>query len=1360
MQVSSNPTTPVLSGSMNWDPVRKRLSSADLHDALKAASELRHNIEIVHTTEFPLLLSALLPAFSSVLAHRTRPSPDTTSVEHKLRHTILDIINKMPSNEVLRPHAPHLIAVAMDILNRDYEDNSLLASKIIFDLYKAYRSLPQDYVQPYLDFVVGAYRNLPAAVQRNFTFPSSSLPAPPARPSSSSVAVGGATTGTATTSGSSSTPTPPETEKLDVEKADSSKAEEQEVVTEAKPPGAVVPAASAGATTPPPPPPPPVNPFSTSVLALRSNVSFRVLTESPLIVMLMLQLYPSFLKTNIPVLINVMMESLSIRPPTLESVATSTPQELDNSIKRLYYSRSRELVSAQAKTLSFVTYLLRSFAADLKPYEDRLASSVVSLMKSCPRESISTRKELLVATRHVLNSEFRKGFFRHVDSLLDERVLMGTNHRFSDQAMLRPLGYTTLADLVQHARSMLSMSQVSKVVLVFSRVLHDSSMTLPLATQYTAVRTLLTLVDLIYQNKDPNPQLGRDLLVRMLRTLVDKLAALVVYFPVVLEEEQQRVVGSGDEGDRGAEVTGRVPSSNPHHPLRRETVTTVSGTPPDSVRDVQIMVRAIIVGNKTIITYINGYRNLRDRAEQQKLLPAGTNDEVFSASSRLTNTECAVIDRYIMTVFSAAKILKEKGVVVSPPAGRGPTEKTLSEQHRDALTYFAAAFASFDGVHLTRTLGNRLDELIHAIVDDPLVMVVPRHLLGASASTSFEFCTLLLGHLVEKMDDLAMPRSGPIAFLDPPASLHSDHTIAIKSKIDSVLGDPGDRKENQTRTSATLLQLFERVLKSLSVFPENESIVRRHLRRIVVVCLRTSFEDTEAWPDNYSMLLRYLFRSISAGKFEDSYKELLPVIPTVLNGLCRVISCSKDFVLRYAAVELCLTIPARLSALLPHINLLLRVIVPALDSHSGDLVNLGLRTLEFWVDNLNPLFLIPEISKNAELFTQLMQSLSRHLRPAPYPYGLLTLRLLGKLGGKNRQFLREPLRLQLSQEDARGQALQLTSSWAVAPECSSVVHGFSFGTPVPLERCVEVLRQIATSMNDGVGAHDDGEQNVLVKWDENPRLWTDRIDLIDFAAYQKDVLEQTKLKQANACASLLFIAARRWVEGKEGLQPCHKKSILLGLMYASILDSSRKESLNVLKSLVSQERGTVLRESTVDFLSESSAAARAPGLDFLKTLVDVSEGGKPSNDIFVGELLTDLCKAIASKDWDSRALLQDAVCMVLDVMGADWSRQREMELITAAFVAVKSIPLELSHSSTSALLFFVKVCVGLYGSPWKKDSSEKSTLFDTLDAGNVERSFNGNERKQFVSSENVSKPSMEVFRLALIETAAPQDIVR
>ena len=178
-------------------------------------------------------------------------------------------------------------------------------------------------------------------------------------------------------------------------------------------------------------------------------------------------------------------------------------------------------------------------------------------------------------------------------------------------------------------------------------------------------------------------------------------------------------------------------------------------------------------------------------------------------------------------------------------------------------------------------------------------------------------------------------------FVGPPGN-HTSAKENVRLQFNRVAQLPVESDKMLQRKSATFLQLFERVLKSLSSFPENEVVVRKHLRRIVAICLQASMENTSDWPDGHCMLLRYVFRSVSAGKFEESYKELLPLIPTVLNGLFRVVVASKDSpTLLHTAIELCLTIPARLSSLLPHMNLLLRIILPALDSSSGDLVNLG-----------------------------------------------------------------------------------------------------------------------------------------------------------------------------------------------------------------------------------------------------------------------------------------------------------------------------------------------------------------------------------------------------------------------------------
>ena len=51
---------------------------------------------------------------------------------------------------------------------------------------------------------------------------------------------------------------------------------------------------------------------------------------------------------------------------------------------------------------------------------------------------------------------------------------------------------------------------------------------------------------------------------------------------------------------------------------------------------------------------------------------------------------------------------------------------------------------------------------------------------------------------------------------------------------------------------------------------------------------------------------------------------------------------------------------------------------------SDALATLGLRTMEYWVDSLNPEFLEPAM---APVVPALMRALWAHLRPLPYPFG-------------------------------------------------------------------------------------------------------------------------------------------------------------------------------------------------------------------------------------------------------------------------------------------------------------------------------------------------------------------------------------
>merc|ERR1711938_260883 len=69
-------------------------------------------------------------------------------------------------------------------------------------------------------------------------------------------------------------------------------------------------------------------------------------------------------------------------------------------------------------------------------------------------------------------------------------------------------------------------------------------------------------------------------------------------------------------------------------------------------------------------------------------------------------------------------------------------------------------------------------------------------------------------------------------------------------------------------------------------------------------------------PAHYYSLLRALFKSIGGGKFEQLYKEFLPLLPTLLQGLIGAHAASHQPPVRELLLELCLTLPARLAPLL------------------------------------------------------------------------------------------------------------------------------------------------------------------------------------------------------------------------------------------------------------------------------------------------------------------------------------------------------------------------------------------------------------------------------------------------------------
>ncbi|KAG8921641.1 hypothetical protein FRC01_000141 [Tulasnella sp. 417] len=222
--------------------------------------------------------------------------------------------------------------------------------------------------------------------------------------------------------------------------------------------------------------------------------------------------------------------------------------------------------------------------------------------------------------------------------------------------------------------------------------------------------------------------------------------------------------------------------------------------------------------------------------------------------------------------------------------------------------------------------------------------------------------------------------------------LQNMSTKHLVDRLD-LLGDQEARSANIT------LRLFKMVFMSVNLLPEaNETVLAPHLTRLIMDSFPLASKARE--PMSYYLLIRALFRSISGGKFDRVYNEILPLLQELLENLNRLIAHAEGNI-RDLLVELCLTVPVRLTHLLPFLQHLMRPLVLALKG-SPEMAAQGLRTLELCIDNLTQDFLEPCF---APVRRDLMGALYDLLRPLPANHLLshACIRILGKLGGRNRR---------------------------------------------------------------------------------------------------------------------------------------------------------------------------------------------------------------------------------------------------------------------------------------------------------------------------------------------------------------------
>ncbi|XP_074624680.1 transformation/transcription domain-associated protein-like isoform X2 [Acropora palmata] len=947
---------------------------------LKVAQEISENFEsIVQSSSYSAFLEHSIPRFLKYLKEG-EPQFVSEVPTQQLRKLLLEILHRIPTNEHLRPHFQPILSLMFYLLEIENEENVLVCLRIIIELHKQFRPPLQSEIQHFLQFVKTIYQDLPTNVKQFFdVVPISAtgfLPPESNATSTPTAATPGISGGTASSSSS-----------LNTSDVGSGTSGQQMTIPKA------------------------VN-------------SLKVLAELPIIVVLMYQLYKQNVHSVVADFIPLIMNTIILQP-------SLTARKSPTFNKEVYV----DFVAAQIKTVSFLAYIIRIYQDMVNTYSQNMVGGMLGLLRYCPQEVAHLRKELLIAARHILATDLRNRFVPHIDQLFDEEVLIGKG--WTTNESLRPLAYSTLADLVHHVRTHLPLPHLSLAVHMFSKNVHDDSLLVSIQTM--SCKLLLNLVECIRQKSDEQGT-GREILMRMLEVFVRKFQSIAKHHvPAIfnrcpqmseLQAQQQSTasssvtppsVSSSTVPERNSmPSTSTGPSSTSTAPsgelqslekqdqdqAKKTTASSPAGRSPTntfSVPDCRSMVKTLVCGVKTI-TWGAGSCKV-----------SGT-DVNAPASTQTSKTflpwETHLFTRLLKYALQALDIYQ---VSVNPQTGqyylRPPSSQQVRmKEEKEILEHFAGVFTMMNTSTFKEVFTASIEYLVERIHTNYALQIIPNSFL-ANPNTSATFATILVRFLLDRLDEMGT---------------------------------------NMERSNL-YLKLFKLVFGSVSLFAsENEQMLKPHLHEIVNRSMELACTSKE--PYNYFLLLRALFRSIGGGSHDLLYQEFLPLLPNLLQGLNNLQSGIHRQYMKDLFVELCLTVPVRLSSLLPYLPMLMDPLVSALNG-SQTLVSQGLRTLELCVDNLQPDFLYDHIQPvRAELF----QALWKTLRNPHDSIAHVAFRVLGKFGGGNRRMLKEPQKLKYNNAETLGPCLLI-----FYPENTNPI---SLPVTSVIERALTVLKTLPPNM--------------------------------------------------------------------------------------------------------------------------------------------------------------------------------------------------------------------------------------------------------------------------------------------------------
>ena len=791
---------------------------------LKAAQELSENLEVIVSS--PQYPTFLDHAMKNFLKILQDGEPLFIAEYNiqQVRKIILEMIHRLPTNEHLRLYVKQTLNLMFKLLERENEDNVLICLRIIIELHKQYRPQYSSEIQTFLQFVKGIYRDLPNHLSKIFE-PKSQIKVK-------------------------------ELSELSIENVLAETFTATVVLTETRTPDG--------------------NNISYNLIP-KGVLSLKVLQELPIIVVLMYQLYKHSVHQDVAEFIPLIMTTITLQP---------SPQHKANPgfNKEIYV----DFIGAQIKTLSFLAYIIRIYQDAVSQQAAMMVKGILGLLTLCPMEVAHLRKELLIASRHILATDLRLQFIPFMERLFDENLLFGKG--WTTNESLRPLAYSTLADLVHHVRQHLPSADLARAVHLFAKNVHDES--LPTSIQTMSCKLLLNLVECIRQRSDVENGPGRDLLIEMLEVFVLKFKSIVKLQLPTLIGTKTKADNNGQAANGQSEPpqspslswanNGVPPSSSPPGSVEVKTEETRASLllldtsrdekekmmksaaripgPVFSITECRSLVKTLVCGVKTITWGCAACKVPLDSTSNAA--PTGKNLQPKETVIfiRLVKWAMKALDIYALNVPNAlgGDSIVSITATTTFPAGAAPRpvvppQTIRSKEEKEVLEHFAGVFAMMNPQTFKEVFATTIDYVVERIYKNSALQVVANSFL-ANPSTSAVFATILVEYLLNHMEEMG---------------------------------------SNMERSNL-YLKLFKLVFGSVSLFAaENEQMLKPHLPHIVNKSMELALSAKE--PYNYFLLLRALFRSIGGGSHDLLYQEFLPLLPNLLQVSCLIVNLFNGF---------------------------------------------------------------------------------------------------------------------------------------------------------------------------------------------------------------------------------------------------------------------------------------------------------------------------------------------------------------------------------------------------------------------------------------------------------------------------------